>query len=152
MAGKDDNHNFYLGTTFIFFFVVAAVLWYFFSGAITSMVRWLRVGEMNILSIVTDKFDTARHVLPQMLISPHAEKLSQNHLDWPTLWNLSAAVGDYMRWPTAIGLFIFYMVVSKTTPNLRFKNKYKLESLIGIQSKTWPVISPIVNFNPGKVS
>lgn len=152
MAQGNDNHGFYTTMVILAIMLLGFGAWWLFGGAITSGVRWLRVGEMNIMSLVTDHFDTARLALPHMQVAPHAEKLGPEYLDWPTLWNISAAVGDIMRWPAILILIGCYFRIMYKSPNARFKNKYKLESMIGIQSKIWPVISPILNFNPMKHS
>ena len=150
MAQGNENHGFHTALVIIAGVMLAAAIWWFAGGVVTSVVRWIRVGEINILSITTGRFDTVRTVLPKMQISPHAEKLGPTYLDWPTLWNVSTAVGDYMRWPTVIVLVLCMIWILYHAPHAKFKNKYKLETLIQIQSRIWPVIAPIINFNPLK--
>src|SRR5262249_20279507 len=64
------------------------------------------------------------------------------------LWYASNRVGEYTRYPVILFLFdtaIFYMYFSFRN---KFKTHHDLESLIKTQVQTWPVITPIVDFNP----
>ncbi len=149
---QNDNGNLNLIVTFVVVLAALYGLWYFFEGPIVSILRWIRLGELNLVAVFTDRFDAVIKALPQMTVQPHAEKLRPSDLDAKTLWNVSAALGDIMRWPVALimGASAFWMLFH--APTAKFKNKYDLEGLIRIQSQTWPTISPVVNFDPGKTS
>jgi intracellular multiplication protein IcmP len=61
---------------------------------------------------------------------------------------LGAMTTLYYRWPAAlllagIGLYTLFF-----SPHNKFRTKHTLESFINTQAKMWPVISPIVKFNP----
>lgn len=149
---QNDNNNFYTVVVAAAVLGVAWVVWYMAAGPITSTLRWIRVGEMNLLALFTNVFDGLIRTLPEMKVAPHAANLGPQYLDWPTLWNISARIGDYMRWPAAIVMALCLFSIHYKAPKARFKNRYDLEGMIKVQSKTWPVIAPIVNFNPTKAS
>lgn len=149
---QNDNGNFNLVTSFVVALAALYGLWYFFEGPIISMLRWVRLGELHLMAIFTDRFDSVIRALPHMTVQPHGEKLGPSDLDAKTFWNISAALGDIMRWPVAlISVGCVYWMWVKA-PTAKYKNKYDLEGLIKIQSKSWPAITPIVSFDPGKIS
>lgn len=149
---QNDNSNAQTFYVIGLILLAGAALWYFMGGAITSGLRWVRVGEMHLLSLFTHQFDSLIRVLPEMKVAAHAARLSPQHLDWPTFWNISVAVGDIMRWVVAVVFVICIFSVHYKVPSARFKNRYDLEGMIKMQSKVWPVITPIVGFNPTKNS
>jgi intracellular multiplication protein IcmP len=65
---------------------------------------------------------------------------------------ISNLTGNYIKWLliALTGVTAYYAYFR--SPRNKFKTRYNLESFIKVQSKTWPVISPIVNFNPAKHS
>ncbi len=63
---------------------------------------------------------------------------------------LGAEAEMYYRWlllPPLVGIVLYGTVFS---PQNKFLTRHTLESLIAVQAKMWPVISPIVKFNPAK--
>ena len=149
---QSDNGNFNLIITFVVVMAGLYGLWYFFEGPIVSVLRWVKLGELHLVAVFTDRFDAAIRALPQMTVQPHAEKLQPGDLDAWTFWNISAALGDIMRWPVGLvlGGSAFWMLFH--APTAKFKNKYDLEGLMRIQSQSWPTISPVIDFDPGKTS
>ncbi|MDR3424952.1 MAG: hypothetical protein P4M13_07755 [Alphaproteobacteria bacterium] len=68
----------------------------------------------------------------------------------PPFIALGNAAMRIFRWPLAailasIGCYELFL-----SPNNKFFTKHTLESLIETQAKMWPIISPIVKFNPSK--
>jgi intracellular multiplication protein IcmP len=74
----------------------------------------------------------------------------QLRLFTPQVADIAATkVNEYIRWltvPILIGLGFLALFSIKTG----FKRVYSLEDFIAQQAKVWPVITPIVKFNPGK--
>ena len=54
------------------------------------------------------------------------------------------------KWPALIFLGIIVTWAIVRAPGTRFRTRHTLESLIGAQAKAWPVIAPIVRFNPSE--
>lgn len=65
---------------------------------------------------------------------------------------ISAMITHYLRWPVAVmcGLMGVYAVFFSIRN--KFKTRHNMESFIRTQAAMWPVISPIVDFNPSKSS
>jgi intracellular multiplication protein IcmP len=59
---------------------------------------------------------------------------------------------SYLRWPLVAVFAGLAVYVSMISPRAKFRTKHNLESFIKIQSTMWPVITPIVDFNPIKSS
>jgi intracellular multiplication protein IcmP len=73
-------------------------------------------------------------------------------LSAPSMAAIEAKAAPYYRWPlfaVFAGIAVYIVFFSKYT---KFKVRHNLESFIRIQAKMWPVILPIVNFNPTKAS
>jgi intracellular multiplication protein IcmP len=63
---------------------------------------------------------------------------------------LGAAAMAYYRWPLVAALLWVAGYGVFFSPRNKFMTKHTLESLIVTQAKMWPIISPIVKFNPSK--
>ena len=57
-----------------------------------------------------------------------------------------------LRWIFAVVFALIGIYTIYFSPRNKFRNKYDLEGFIKTQAKMWPVISPILNFNPIKSS
>ena len=58
--------------------------------------------------------------------------------------------GKYYRYPIAFILGFFLIYVMFFRKKQIFKNKYGLESVMAEHAKRWPVITPLLKFNPAK--
>lgn len=130
--------------------IIVAVLWYFFQDDVAWLVGQTRLAYLWIFSFFTDKYEAIRAWLA-------AAKPGQNWADHGTLqWDdvaiISNIIGGYLRWPVAIFLLYGAYWGLKKTPRRRYRTKYNLNSLMQIQARIWPVISPILNFSPTTVS
>ena len=57
--------------------------------------------------------------------------------------------GSHYRWPAGlflVGLGLYALFTDRTA---QFKNRHTLESLMKTQAITWPVIQPLLKYNPG---
>jgi hypothetical protein len=55
---------------------------------------------------------------------------------------------SYLRWPLVLIFAGIAVYVSKFSSRAKFRTKHTLESFIKTQATMWPVIAPIVDFNP----
>ena len=166
-------------TVLVFAIVIggtAYAIWHFFGDYILEALRWLRLGEVWLVSLV----DHQQKACVDWLL--HAQKhgtdpsndmiqytyrcFGQNYLDnqpreeYRDYFTLSAtalsvievqAMG-YLRWVfAAVFGFLTYYILFVSSRG-KFRQTHTLESFIKVQSKVWPVIMPIVNFNPIKSS
>lgn len=141
-------------------------LWAYAKQPLVEAIRWIKWTEISIFQTIDPKLAKDRELLEtlkndQALIKQISEDMdlqkkkytvegwiSLKLLAPEVLWDISNRVGVYTRVPIIFGLIaaaIFYMFFSFRT---KYKTAYDLEGLIRIQSKQWPVISPIQDFSP----
>lgn len=175
-AGKgEEDPTWTLGLVLVLVLIVCFAIWKIFDVQILSGMRYLRMAEIFIVNLFTNemhacfnwlKVANVGKVLPGedafawsaacfgsgITKLPSNEALNYYNITPTSLGVLTDRLSVYMRWPAAIicgwmAVFAFYI-----SPRNKFRTKYTLESFIRMQAKMWPIISPIVNFNPGKFS
>lgn len=125
--------------------ILCWAFWYFFQDDIALIVGYTRYGYLSLFGFFTDHFRPYHDALGVRVNG-------QLPLTWPQVERVSTVIGDWMKWPTAALLFYYAYWMLSISPKRKFKTVFNLESLIKIQAKCWPIISPIVNFNPLKES
>ncbi len=175
-AGHDEDPAWHLLFLIAILAVLVWLVWRFFGNEMMQFVRYVRLAEMYIISL----FDSdARACLKWLRIAPvgnnvpttnvyaaaiecygaeglrrlpPAEALKYYNVSPSSLSYVTTITKQYIRWIAVLicgGLGIYMMYFS---PRNKFRTRHTLESLIKIQSKMWPVITPIVKFNPSKHS
>lgn len=157
--------------------VLAAVLfWHVFRIPLLEGMRYLRLGELWVVGLFTHEQDKCvqwlLHAKTQVADrSPGNIGLTYDCFGNAYMTSLSSAQKDdyfaltgvsmgvieerataYIRWPLAAifaGLAVYTIYFS---PRGKFRTKHSLETFIKVQAKIWPVIAPIVDFNPIKSS
>ncbi|MGE4351895.1 MAG: hypothetical protein AB7E52_06875 [Bdellovibrionales bacterium] len=154
----------------------AWILWYFFHDQFLQIVRYVRLAEFAIPSLFDRQaaacFSWLRHAEVGMNVPtqatyeatlgcfgasaipalPTQEALKYYTVTVDSLGAVSRLLNGYLRWvavPVFAVLAYLALFVSKRNG---FKTRHTLESFIKVQAPIWPVISPIVNFNPSKSS
>lgn len=152
------------------------LIWHFFKAPILEILRWTRFAELWVINLFAPHYDSCLNWLRQArygetnppsdtirwtntcfgasyLASVPAEDLASYYsLSVVSLAAVAAGITHYIHWPLAI---VFAGIAGHMTfisPRNKFKTKHTLESFIKTQAKMWPVIAPIVNFNPIKSS
>jgi intracellular multiplication protein IcmP len=134
--------------------------------------RWLRFGEIWIINIFSPHYDACLTWLryaqvhdtnpsagmvtvtnqcfgPDMLSSlPPKDLPNYFMLSMPPLVALGNVTTRFIRWPLAIVMIYIACYTLFLSPRNKFSTKHTLESFIQTQAKMWPIISPIVKFNP----
>lgn len=157
--------------------LAAALFWHLFRVPILEALRWIRYGELWMVSLFTHSQDKCLDWLrraptrPVPSIPPAwigitydcfgsstiAGLSSEQKADYYYLTGVSMGVietkaTNFIRWPASAAFaFIAYYSVF-VSPRNKFRVKHNLETFIKMQSSMWPVISPIVKFNPIKSS
>lgn len=165
-GGKGDDSDMTLFLLVGLMFVICWGIWAAAKQPIMELIRGVKWVEITAFQLVDPKLSEDRKKLESLannqmavrsfeaeyaktkkkLTAPDYEKVGLLAPD--VLWDISNHIGNYTRWPIAlvfIGFAIFYMFYSKKT---KFRTAYDLEGLIRLQAKQWPVITPIVTFNP----
>ena len=140
-----------------------------------NVFRWLRFGELWVINLfMHHRYDACLQWLhhapatridappklvevtnacfsPSYLASlPNDEMDQYYYMSMPPLMMLGAITTYYLKWPimAVMGWFAYYILFK--SPRNGFKVQHTLESLIGVQSKMWPTLAPIVKYNPSK--
>lgn len=139
------------GIMLIVFAVIAWVIWYFQAEEIRNIIRWIRYGEMWLVSwFVGDNYT----------IPFNGEAASfQQGLDATPKWGKAELQNVHLSYMTALALqplkipftlfFLGAAVWAYTKgPNTHCREKMGLEELIKRLSKIFPVVAPFAEFNP----
>jgi intracellular multiplication protein IcmP len=157
-------------------FLAFWLVWHFFKMPILEALRWIRFAELWVINLFFHRYDSCLDWLREVRFadpdpSPTVVRLTNQCFgadylanvpveDSASYYSLSAngigaiesGITQYIHWPLAAvfaGLGFYTMFYS---PRNKFRTKHTLESFIKVQAKMWPVISPIVDFNPIKSS
>lgn len=174
-GGKDIESGWILFFATVLIIFMTIFLWYIFRQPILEGLRYLRLGEAWIATLfASEHMSYCRAWLqharlddkdPPLQIMQWAQgcfgdnKLQQYPnplvlygLTGYSIIAVEEAIAPYFRWIALAafgGLFTYLLFFSNHT---KFRRVHTLESFIDVQAKMWPVIAPIVKFNPMKSS
>lgn len=176
MSGKADEDPTW---TLLFICLILCgagwAVWHFFQGPILVVLKYLRLSELGLESLFSARARACldwlwkAHVgiaLPDALTVeaatacygpslqrlPTVEALNYYNFTTSSLLSMTILVAPLFRWlgiVVAVGVAIYALYF---TPLNRYRTRHTLETFIKAQADMWPVISPIVNFNPSKTS
>lgn len=145
MAGKPEDDKSFV--TYMMLMILAGgflwALWYFTGHYILEALRWIRIGELWLL----EKATMDEEVGKLRTVASRAPSVGIHQV-----LVLSYVAMKYIKWIFAAFLLgVAYYIMTKS-PQFRFKTKHTLQTLMETQAKSWPVISPVIKFNPTKFS
>ncbi|HLB42389.1 MAG TPA: type IVB secretion system coupling complex protein DotM/IcmP [Gammaproteobacteria bacterium] len=117
--------------------VAIGVLWYSFKDSIMSMYLILKLYEINFLSYFSSRFDDLR-------VTTLAALADTSKLNFSDLIAIGDRVGDWLRIPFVIILFLLAFVVYLSNSARTFRHNYTMEELAKLEANNWPQISPTV--------
>lgn len=130
------------------------LIWWYSKEEIRSAVRWLRYGEMWIMSwIVSDDYTVNWQGQPvkykelmELSASIPADRIDSN------LISALSVVGLYPYiWVVVMLGLVFGFWALFFGPGSEHRRKFDLNTLIKKQSNIFPIISPFIDFNPAKL-
>lgn len=128
------------------------IVGYKYAGPAMLEIKRLEILPMTFIS--DDAKEKKKHVEQEMVYAKRSIARTQGFGAWE-MWarvrTASMIAGKLYRYPVAfilIGMALYIFLTDKTG---RFKNNYGLESLLQVQAKTWPIVTPFIKFNPGKL-
>lgn len=142
------------GILFAVFAAIGYLVWFFFKLEIRSGIRWIRYGEMWMMSwFVGDDYAVEWEGQPinykelmNMAAKIPAERIDGNLLNalsivglQPYLWVMGALCIMFAAWSLFRG------------PGSEHRAKFDLNTLIKKQANIFPIIAPFINFNPSKM-
>ena len=122
-------------------FLAGWAFWHFLHQQVTDIFGGLRHFELFVIS----KFVTNQYITGWRDYLAHHEG---QKLQWSDIKATTTITGHYIRYPAAIILLLMAHFAVFKSPRSAYKRTYTLDRLIAAQSKVWPVIAPIVKFNP----
>lgn len=145
--------------------VVVWVIWYYQAEEIRNAVRWLRYGEMWVISWFIEAYNFVRVMLG---FSEHQYTIMfrGQPIDWATYFDATPQYNKYQLKYDHLAIFgalamqpVKYIFMAFCGlgaywcifhgPQTHYRKKLGLEELIQRQSKNFPIITPFVDFNPG---
>lgn len=117
--------------------------WHYGHAEISAVIKWIRLREMEAISLVTNSLEPMRRELAQ-----YPSEL----MVWNDVVVASEGVGAYLRFPIAVILTGLGVVAYTAAPQSKWRKRYNLEMLIKAQAQTWRVITPITRCNPALVT
>lgn len=165
-APRQDDAEITMALLVVIAFLFLWAFWSYAKQPIVEGIRWIKWVEVAAFQLIDPSLAKERKLLETLTndqnevrrLGGEMEKQKRRYTveGWvnekllapDVLWHVSNRVGSYLRWPVLVFLFgsgIFFMYFSHRT---KFKNYYDLEGLIKVQKESWPVVSPILDFNP----
>lgn len=156
MADKQSPHETEIFVVLLFIVLggVSFLIWYFFRVELTEIMRYIRIAEMWVASILfgdefvieTKDFGTQTlGVWRDWLPDADNAVIGISELRVVTQVALAPLKGVVSVLLFAMGLFVTFM-----EPGKRFCRKLDLQKLIEEQAKSFPTIAPFIDFNPLK--
>jgi len=149
------------------FGVMIWLFWVFFDTEVRELVRWIRYGEMWLVSwFLPDSYEFAingrlkewqAHFEGFDAKSPKSGKIfhqdgvaeyDKQELSYMHLAKFGAMAMQPLKWPIVALIGAGAMWSMFNGPGTRYRRKLDLEKLIEVQSHVFPVITPFVKFNP----
>lgn len=168
-SGKSDEWTMVIGL--IFMFVLLAFIWYTFRHPILEAMRWLRWVELWTLAPLGHddlaycrqwagmiRFDDKHPSVEVMRATlgcfgnSVGTDLDYFGLNAVSMEAVQRKISPFYRWPVTIAIMWVAYYIAFRSPFNKFKTTHTLETFIRDQAKMWPVIRPILDFNPAKSS
>lgn len=175
MSGQQENTLYDNGVGWaimlVCLFVLGWVFWHFFQEEIRDIVRWIRFSEMwavswflpeDYLFTLNGKsfsffeyfygFNFQAHTREGLVTShfPGVTEYYKSELGYNHLARFGAMSMQPWRWPFVGLLAAGSIWCIFSGPSTHYRRKLSLEGLLRTQSKSFPVVTPFVEFDPSK--
>lgn len=119
-------------------FFLGWMIWIFGHAQITSVVFQLRLWEGYLINLFTDHVAGTINIIKTT--PPEAVTFNQ-------LADVSTQIGNYLRYPILIILFLLAVAVYFSHNNLRYKKSYSMQTLVDEEKISWPQITPVAKLD-----
>ena len=177
MAGNNNEDPVWILLLLIAILIgVGWAVWYFFEPQFLQGIKYVRLVETGIMSLFDTRAgycfswlreaqggamfptDSVRRAaygcfgVEAMQSLTLQQSMKYYTITTDSLGFIGRYVGYYLKWIVFLACAAFGYIAMFVSKRNCFKTRHSLESFIKAQVGIWPVISPIVNFNPSKVS
>lgn len=115
-----------------------ALIWFLFHTYIMMAFIHLKLFEISLFSIFTNKLDNAAAFL---------RVLQPDDVTWRQAYAIASQVGSYIAIPSAVILLVIAYVVFKGNSAKDFRNVYDMHKLADSGKELWPQIKPAFGLN-----
>ncbi|MDF1826790.1 MAG: type IVB secretion system coupling complex protein DotM/IcmP [Legionellaceae bacterium] len=135
-SGGGDNSLAPVWITLLLF-LTAYFIWYVAHQYIVAAVFAVNLVQAKLVHLVlggtalVDEIDLMQTVDPA-------------YVKWSDLVEIMSRVGAYMRYPYAVVLFGFAVILYRSNTALRYRKTYSMKSLREQEQQNWPCITPVV--------
>lgn len=137
----------------IIFAILAYIFWYFYATDVRNIIRWIRYGEMWVLSWFIDN--------DYSVIFNGREANWQKGFEDTPKWRAGVLTAQHMSFFSALAMqplkIIFTVIFAGGGlwcifygPGTHYRRRMNLETFMRQQARNFPVIAPLVSFNPAK--
>ncbi|MBI3441219.1 MAG: hypothetical protein HY052_05385 [Proteobacteria bacterium] len=152
-AQRSPHEEFIMtGIVFGLLFGMSWAIWHFFHAELTNLLRWIRIGEMWVASLLEGGDYT-------VVVPDNGRQAVRSWIRWLSRADVDSIGFREIRAMTYIavlplrvlfaGLICIMMLwVIFLGPGTRYRRKMGLEELIKEQALSFPTIAPFVKFNP----
>jgi intracellular multiplication protein IcmP len=153
---KSPHEDFIM--TFFAVFVIGGILfiiWYVFQVELKSALRWIRVGQLHIVSLLygdqasVPKYGSTATVGIWKRWLPRADPDTQINFEAIKIMTTLAVLP--LRYYFVGALAILALIVMFKGPGAYYRRRMGLEALMQEQAKSFPTIAPFLKFDPRKL-
>lgn len=156
MSQQKSPHEDFIMTFLVVFILggLAWIIWYFFADELTNFLRWVRIAEVWIATLIyggdqkVNVPNVGRHTLDAWLETFKRVNVEQ----MKDLIGISTYITQNALNYLFIGLMaVMAAIVFWRGPGTFYRRRMGLEGLMKEQAKSFPTISPFLNFDPRKL-
>lgn len=143
--------------TFAVLFIVGGIcwfIWYFFHAQLTDLVRYVRRGELFVVSLIYGDDKVVRSNYAAEVVGQWRNYLRTSDVAdiTPDMIERSTYVALLpLRWIISGIIAAMMMITMWRGPGTQFHRRMNLEKLMEEQAKSFPVIQPFLKFDPRKM-
>lgn len=140
----------------IIFFLLMLLFWHYFQYQIKDFIRWIRVGEMWLVSLFVDE---ANYNVPWrggalnfQLWQDATPSIPPKELSTTVMSQISTVTMYPLRYVFSAILIIMGFWALFYGPRTHYRRKLNLAALIERQAAQFPSIAPFIDFNPAEMA
>lgn len=136
-SGQPDN-------SMAFFWIIAAVfaaggvIWYLYRDILIHVYLTIKLWEIHLISLFTNGLNEVQ----TLIVNSKKESLT-----FDDVTKIGQAVGEYLRLPLVVILFVLAFMVYLNNSTRIFKRTYSMRDLALEEKRNWPQIVPVVNLS-----
>ena len=135
-GGQDNSMGFFW--IIIGIFIAVLLLWYYQRGPIVNFIFSIKLAELSLINVFTDKALPIKHVI---------EAADTKSIEFSQVSAICKEVGRYLSIPIAVFLALLAAVLYKTGVKNRFRKTHNMVTLAKQEKTRWPYITPVLHLN-----